>query len=226
MRSFGVSNHGIEKMYRKFSADGHIMHHPNPHQKCLARLTVDLHKHQLLPGPEMQSLSDRFLHLLDVSLRWENLDQEYISEDQKSNRKTMSLYSWCLDVLLKAGTTAFFGERLLEIDPGLPRSFYEFDRNSWMLLYPVPKVLSKKMSSPLAKNIKFLTAYFRLPKAERLGANWFNQTLEAEQRQLGMTDEDIASTMMLVHWGYVPYFSSSSSWLMLEGASFIKNKQV
>ena len=210
MRSVGVSNHGIEKMFRKFSADGHIMHFPNPHQKCLARLTVDLHKHQLLPGPELESLSDRFLQSINASLRWEQLGQEHIRKDQQPNHRTMSLYSWCLDVLLKAGTSAFFGDRLLEMDPGLPQSFYEFDKNSWMLLYPVPKVLSKKMSSPLARNIKSLTAYFQLPKVERSGANWFNQTLEAEQRQLGMTSDDIARLMMLIHWGYVPYSSSSS----------------
>ncbi|KAM0802495.1 cytochrome P450 [Usnea florida] len=200
MKSFGVSNEGIEIMYRKFSVDGHIMLYPNPHQKCLARLTVDIQKHQLL-GPEMESLSDRFLQFLSASLRWEYLDQQHISEDQIPKHKTMSLYSWCLDILLKAGTNAYFGERLLEMNPGLPQSFYEFDKNSWMILYPVPKVFSKRMSLPLSKNIRSLTAYFQLPKAERLGATWFNQTLEAEQRQLGMTDDDIARLMMLVHWG-------------------------
>ena len=208
MRSFGVSNHGIEKMYQNFSPEGHIMHFPNPHQKSLARLTVDLHKHQLLPGPELESLSNRFLRSLNDSLRWENMDQAYILEDEKPNRRTMSLLSWCLETLLKAGTTAFFGERLLQMDPGLPQSFYNFDKNSWMALYKLPKAFSTKMSSPLAKNIKSVTAYLQLPKAERSGANWFNETLEAEQRQLGMTDEDIARLMLLVHWGCVSSLSS------------------
>lgn len=203
MRSFGVSNYGIEKMYQKFSLDGQLVHYPNPHHKCLAHLTIDLHKHQLLPGAEMESLSDRFLHLLNVSLRWEHMDQAYIVEDQEPNHKTISLLHWCLEILLKAGTNAFFGERLLQMDPGLPQLFCEFDKNSWMLLYHVPKAFSNKMSLPLARNIESLTAYFKLPKAERSGANWFNQTLEAEQRQLGMTDEDIARLMMLVHWGYI-----------------------
>ena len=146
MRSFGVSNDGIEKMYRRFPVDGHMIHYPNPHQKCLARLTTDFHKHQLLPGPELESLSDTFLQSLNASLRWENLGQERTSENQQPNHRTMSLHSWCRDVLLKAGTSAYFGERLLEMDPGLPQSFYEFDKNSWMLLYPVPKVFSKRMS--------------------------------------------------------------------------------
>ena len=208
MRSFGVSKDGIEKMYQKFSPEGHITYHPNPHQKNLARFTVDLHKHQLQPGTELDSLSNRFLQSLNSSLRWENMSQAYILEDEKPNRRTVSLLSWCLETLLKAGTTAFFGDKLLEMDPDLPRSFYEFDKYGWMALYKFPKALSAKMSSPLAKNVKSLTAYFQLPKSERAGANWFNETLEAEQRQLGMADEDIARLMLLVHWGYVSRLSS------------------
>ena len=207
-------------MYQKFSSEGHVMHHPNPHEKSLARLTVDLHKYQLLPGPELESLSNRFLYSLNDSLRWENMDQAYILEDG-ANHRTMSLLSWCLETLLKAGTTAFFGERLLEMDPGLPQSFYEFDKNSWMALYKLPKAFSKKMSSPLAKNIQSVTAYFQLPKAERSGANWFNETLETEQRQLGMTDEDIAKLMLLVHWGYVsPVFLAFLPYQTLEERTF------
>ena len=59
-----------------------------------------------------------------------------------------------------------------------------------------------------------MTAYFKLPKAEHLGANWFTQTLEAEQRQLGMSDDDIARLMMLIHWGYVPSTAFSQATLI------------
>ena len=201
MRSFGVSDLGVDKMYRKFSSDGHILHHPNPQQKCLARLTVDLHKHQLLPGAEFENLSSKFVQFLDDSLRWEVMNQAYVWKCQRPNHKTVSLLSWCMNILVKAGTSVFFGEKLLQMDPAFPRLFYEFDKNGWMLLYPVPKAFSKRMSSPLARNIKTLTAYFQLSKDERPGATWFNHTLEAEQRQLGMTDEDIARLMMLIHWG-------------------------
>lgn len=206
MRRFGVSKHGVEKMYQKFTPSGLIIHHPNPHQKCLARLTVDLHKHQLLPGPELEGISDRFIYYLDVSLRWESMDRTYVIEDTSPNQKTVSLLSWCLEVLSKAATNVFFGERLLQMDPGLPKSFYTFDKNAWMMLYHYPEVFSQSMYSPLTRNIKTVTRYFKLPKDERQGATWFNQTLEAEQRQLGMTDEDIAATMTLVHWGYVSCF--------------------
>ena len=202
MRSFGVSDLGVEKMYQKFSPDGHIMFHPNPQQKCLARLTTDLHKHQLLSGgPEFESLSSKFVQYLDASLRWEVMDHSYVLEDRRPTQKTVSLLSWCMEILVKAGTSVFFGDELLRIDPELPRLFYEFDKNAWMILYRVPKMFSQNATSPLARNIETLTAYFRLPKDERPGATWFNQTLEAEQRQLGMTDDDIARLMMLIHWG-------------------------
>ena len=73
-----------------------------------------------------------------------------------------------------------------------------------MLLYRYPGFLSRCMSSPL-KNIRnTLTDYFKLPQSQRPGATWFVQTLEAEQRVLGMTDEDIAASMILIYWAFVP----------------------
>ncbi|KAL8791767.1 MAG: hypothetical protein Q9195_005643 [Heterodermia aff. obscurata] len=179
-------------MYQKFSPDGHIMYHPNPQQKCLARLTIDLHKHQLLSGgPEFESLSSKFVQYLDTSLRWEVMDNAYVLEDRTPAQKTVSLLSWCMEILVKAGTSVFFGDELLRMDPQLPRLFYEFDKNAWMILYRVPKMFSQNATAPLSRNIETLTAYFRLPKDERPGATWFNQTLEAEQRQLAYMLNDI-----------------------------------
>ena len=212
MKSFGAPASVVDKMYQMFSIDGRIMYHPNPHQKSLAHLTVDFHRHQLLPGKEQEILSDSFFRYIDTSLRWENMDRAYLLKDQRPNHVTISLHSWCLEVLVKAATNAFFGDRLLQMDPMLPQSFNEFDKSSWMLLYQVPKAVSSRMTSPLAKNIESLTEYFRLPKVERPGASWFNQTLEAEQRQLGISEEDVAKLMMLIHWGYsFPFLTISPS---------------
>lgn len=204
IKSIGVSNHGLEQMYRKFAPSERTLHHPNPRQKCLAHLTVDFHKHQLLPGEPLWVLSDKFLHCLDMSLRWEKMDQKYVLEETRGDHKRLSLLSWCSEVLVRAGTDVFFGEHLLRSDPTLPQTFYEFDKNAWMLLYRYPQFLSRGMSSPLMKIRKSLTNYFKLPQSQRPGATWFTQTLEAEQRLLGMTDEDIAATMILIHWGFVP----------------------
>lgn len=89
------------------------------------------------------------------------MDHTYILEDG-ANHRTMSLLSWCLETLLKAGTTASFGERLLQLDPGPPQSFYEFDKNPWMVLYKLPKAFSQedvltsgKSATPSAVTKKF-----------------------------------------------------------------------
>ena len=204
IRLIGVSDHGLKIMYRKFAPGEHIFRQPNPQQKCLAHLTVDFHKHQLLPGEKLLVLSDKFLHYLDVSLRWEKMDQKYVLEEIRESQRHLSLLSWCSEILVRAGTDLFFGEHLLHMNPTLPKSFHEFDKNSWMLLYRYPEFLSRCMSSPLKEIRSTLTDYFKLPESQRPGATWFVQTLEAEQRVLGMTDEDIAASMILIYWVFVP----------------------
>ena len=93
IRVIGVSDHGLKIMYRKFAPGEHILRQPNPQQKCLAHLTVDFHKHQLLPGVELLVLSDRFLHYLDVSLHWEKMDQTYVLEEIRKSQRHLSLLS-------------------------------------------------------------------------------------------------------------------------------------
>lgn len=40
---------------------------------------------------------------------------------------------------------SFFGEALLEIEPDLFRTSFDFDDDSWMLLYRYPKFLAKRL---------------------------------------------------------------------------------
>jgi len=201
MVAFGSSSGAIEKMWLFPSKDGHgfAAQVPNPAQKCLAQLTRDFHKQQLHPGENQSALADKFLHHIDESLRWERMSVKYILKSTESSRE-ISLKGWCGDVLLDAATRAFFGESLLQIEPDLFRDFFDFDDNSWMLLYRYPRFLAKDMYRAKDAAIDALTKYFALPKESRSGEAWFIRTLEAEQRQLGIGDRDIATLMLMVYW--------------------------
>lgn len=50
------------------------------------------------------------------------------------------------------------------------------------------------------KIIEALSKYYKLPKEDRSDESWFVRTLEAEQRQIGIGEEDIAAITMIVYW--------------------------
>lgn len=157
---------------------------------------------QLLPGKELDRLQKVFMSNIHESLHWHRISSK-ITLVSSSQSKTVSLLGWCRDVLLDSSTQAFFGDRLLQISPDLFESFYDFDASSWKLHYGYPKFLSADLYAAKDKIVKALTAYFRLPKAERPGAAFVINRLEDEIRQLDIGDEDIAALTMPLFWVYV-----------------------
>lgn len=123
-----------------------------------------------------------------------------MSSSTDSTMKTVSLYKWTREVLVDSATKAFYGKKILEIDPMFSKNFYEFDVQSWKLFCKYPPFLAKDVLSARAKIISTLVAYLQLPKADRLDASWIVQTLEAEQRQIGIDNVDIAGMMLVTYW--------------------------
>lgn len=201
MVAFGASPDAIDKMWLFPSESGHgyAASVPNPSNKCLAQLTRDFHRQQLHPGDHQRELSDKFLFHIDGSLVWERISTETVVRDDEC-LKRLSLKRWCGDVLLQAATKAFFGESLLEIQPDLLDNFVDFDDNSWMLMYRFPRFLAQAMYQAKDAAIDGLERYFQTPKECRRDAAWFVQTLETEQRRLGIGDRDIATIILMVYW--------------------------
>ena len=202
MLAVDTNPRAVDKMYEDPEEGGFTTLQPNPHHKALAQLTTDFHKTQLLPGEQQDDISAKFLASLNSYLFWQKLSGTYVLES-KPEGKTISLLGLCTEVLLTAATNVYFGEKLLQSTPDLPKWFFDFDSLGWMLVYRYPKMLSKGLQAAKQNIIGALTNYFDLPKEQRTGETWFVRTLEAEQRQLGMKSKDIASLMMLVYWGYV-----------------------
>ena len=205
MVAFGASPGAIEKMWLLPSNDKHGFNAQveNPSQKCLAQLTRDFHKQQLHPGQNQRSLSEKFQGYIEESLRWDSMstrpNDKYILRSSEMS-KEISLKGWCADVLLNAATRAFYGESLLQNQPDLFRDFFDFDDNSWMLMYRYPRFMATSMYQAKDAAIDALTKYFATPKGSRRGEAWFIRTLEAEQRQLGIDDRDIATLNLMVYW--------------------------
>jgi len=166
---------------------------------------------QLLPGKELGHLQKAFMSNIHKSLHWHTISSK-ITLASSTQSKTISLLGWCRDVLLESSTRAFFGVQLLQINPNLFQSFYDFDACSWKLHYGYPRFLSGELYAARDIIIETLTAYFSLPKAKRPDAAFIINRLEDEMRQLEIGDKDIAALTMPLFWVYVapPFLKQSS----------------
>lgn len=188
MIAFGGSPAAVAKMWRIPGDNSPAAINTNPMHKTLAHLCEDFYRQQLHPGNNLDVLQKGFLQIINASLLWENIPENVILSSMPTE-KQVSLLGCCRHVLLDAATRSFFGDRLLEIQPDLFKSFFDFDDNSWQL-----KNAAKKTG------MDALREYFMLPKEERKGEAWLVRNLEAEMRNVGIEEPDIAAFVMMIYW--------------------------
>ena len=56
------------------------------------------------------------------------------------------------------------------------------------------------MNAAKKTGIDALREYFMLPKEERKGEAWLVRNLEAEMRNVGIEEPDIAAFVMMIYW--------------------------
>ena len=196
---FGGSADAVDKMWRTPGVDSPASINPNPGHKMLAHLCEDLYRQQLHPGKNLADLQRGFLHKIEASISWEQMPQSIVTSFSDGVRR-VSLLRWCRQVLLESATRSFFGDRLLEIEPQLLQSFFDFDDNSWQLTYQLPWFLCMKMRAAKQVGIDALTKYFAMPRDQRIGEAWLVRSLESEMRNAGIGDKDIAAFVFMVYW--------------------------
>ena len=205
LRSLGASSYAVDKwipLHLSKEGMAHTSSSSTPHTGEFTHIGERLCQQQLLPGKQLDILQRVFIDIIHESLQWHSVTQK-ITIRSSPDIKTISLLGWCREVLLQSATRAFFGDRLLKIDPDLFQAFFMFDASSWKLHYGYPRVFSKELYSARDAIIKALTAYFKLPRSERSGAAVLVDSLEAEMRNLDIEDKDIAALIMPVYWVYV-----------------------
>lgn len=201
MYRFGGSKDAIKKMWRDPGTDDIGTANPdlNPFHKNLAKLGEDLYRQQLQPGTNLEELQSDFMPNIHNALVYDKMSDKILVAPAH-DAKIVSLLAWVREVLLDSATRSFFGDRLLEIEPNLFQEYFNFDDNSWKLIYHLPRIFAREMYEGKQKAIDALTKYFLLPKQERPGAAWLIQTLESEMRHQGLGESDIASFVMMVYW--------------------------
>ncbi|KAL8729917.1 MAG: hypothetical protein Q9181_004832 [Wetmoreana brouardii] len=197
MRSFGVSEEGISKVFEPSEQFIQKSQAYNPHKKTFFKLKSDFYHTQLHPGPRFEATQESFVRLLDETMRFENIPAS-VTLQATSGMKSVSLYRLCQEVFVKVGTQVFFGKQLLNIDPDLVHDFIEFDDNNWMVFYNWPQ--KSVATKPMKRILAVIMTYLDLSKAQRPDSAWLIDRFEDAQAQLETPKEDVAVVLMMLLW--------------------------
>ncbi|KAI4137762.1 MAG: hypothetical protein LQ341_004999 [Variospora aurantia] len=202
MLRFGTSRSAVDIMLQKSDA----LNPPssdlqrNPTKNSLLQFCQSLYHQAICPGEKLDTFQDVLLGIIDKSLTWESMTPTAILSSASAPYRTVSLLCWAKDVLLDGATKAFFGNRLIELEPKLYEKFGYFDDNSWKFTYNLPRVWSSDVYNAKGVTQDAMKAYLDLPKEQRPGASWLIQSMEAEMRARGIGTSDIAPLFVMTFW--------------------------
>lgn len=154
----------------------------NPSLKSLADLSMDFWKIQV--GKYYEPVEAKFTHLIKEELAKE------IVRAQTDSDGMIGLLPLVRQVFLAAGMRTFFGEKLLEMDPGFVAKFVAFDDQSWKLWFKWP--FSKKMFANKRRVEESLEKWLKVPREERGEMSYLIDVVEKTQRAIGTPVDDLA----------------------------------
>ena len=175
---------------------------PNTTGKPLAHLAINMHRHQLFPGKNLDYLGDQFVKYFDKHLSLEDMikDRHYVVSRPENKDVVLSLSTWTSDFVVCAGQQAYFGETLRNIDPNFTWKFIEYDELAWQVLYQYPVFLSRQMHAARDHLTASIQKYFDTPPEDRAEGAWFVRAMEIEMRSLGMSSKELAPMMAVIYW--------------------------
>ena len=195
--AFSMSPEGIAKMFEPATSKNDKAT-ALPSQQSV-HLGMGIHREQLYAGKHLEDLSKVYLARIEQQQNWTKIPKSAVLRSVHEE-KSVFLRGWLEDVLGRATAQAFFGKRLLEIEPELLAHFHSFDTNSWMLLYQYPRLFAGEMYAAIDKGTKAFTKYFALPKQERSDGCHYIQAVEAKQVKAGVSVRDIAIAGQNLFW--------------------------
>lgn len=163
---------------------------------------IESYEHrQLLPGKNMNEISTLFVSQVSDMLRWENLSggQSYVRK-RNANTVTLSLMDWTSNVFIRTTTEAYWGKSIWTVAPDLVNYFLQWEATTWKYVFQLPRIFSQEMYTARDQLIDAFTTYFGQRGDLRKDASYFVPTAEADLRDIGFDDVNIARVNMLQHW--------------------------
>lgn len=212
MRMIGVSEDGIRKAFQThhINKDGSV-----GQSKHLVRLCKEYQLEQLSPGNRLDTLVQPSLQFIKQHLDLKSIQHRganwYTSTSPQSDTLVVALYQWASDIFIDLGTKAYFGDKLMQIEPDLIRTFISFETLSWQAMYQYPSFLCGEMLAAKAKMQNAMKEYFAAPRAERLDMSWFISKIEDETDRLQIAPADSAIFFFQLFWRYVTLLHCTDS---------------
>lgn len=206
MRQFGASPGSIKAMWSRVpgTEKGQSPIDPevalqNYEDKPVKEVCVMLFRTLLNPGNYSEAMLDVLLGTVENRMTWNEIPDWMVLE-RRGDMSDVSLLEWSKHVLLEGATRSFFGDALLEVEPNLFDSFFEFDDSSWKLPYNIPDIFAQDVLRAKATAEQALAKYFSLPKERRTDASKLVQEIEAVLVDSGIKPKDMGVLVLMFYW--------------------------
>ena len=169
MEEFGTSRLAIKKIFQTSHQSSN--ERTSPPTKNVSKLAHDFQIQQT-QGEELKKLgyyiNDFFKDNLFLETMCESHANSFTVHKTRSEY-VVSLKAWTATIFINAGQKIYFGDRLLDIDPGLPQALVTLDDLSWQIFYQYPKILRPKLNRITKRIRSSLETYLSIPVKERQG---------------------------------------------------------
>ncbi|KAL4923645.1 cytochrome P450 [Aspergillus undulatus] len=167
----------------------------------LYKVAEELMKKQLLDRNLGNELLARTLKVLETQARWGGIGTPTLLDASEDGQNlTVSLWKWAQVASIRAITTAWFGNAIWELSPSIIDDHIQVDHGLWQLLFRIPKPFAREVYAARARVQHCLVEFLRLPESKKGDQSWAIKAAVAEMRIRGMSEEDMASYLLMVFW--------------------------
>ncbi|KAL4965439.1 cytochrome P450 [Aspergillus stella-maris] len=203
LHGLGCSGAGISEIDNNYQTNKNVSNgkvaltnHPS-----LYKVAAELMKKQLLDRDRGNELLVRTLKVLETQVRWGELDASVVLDTSPDGSEvTVSLCKWAQVASIRAIATAWFGNAIWQLSPSLIDDHLRVDHDLWKLLFKIPKPFAREVYAARARVHRCLVAFLRLPDSEKRDQSWAIEAAVAEMRSRSMSEEDMASYLLMVFW--------------------------
>ncbi|KAI9368587.1 cytochrome P450 [Aspergillus egyptiacus] len=165
------------------------------------KVAEELMRKQILDKSLGNDLLARTLNVLETQTCWEGLQAPTllgISED--GQERTVSLWRWAQEAGIRTITTAWFGSTIWDLSPSIIDDHVCLDNDLWKLLFRLPQPFARDVYAARGRLQRCLIEFLRLPECKKKDQSWAVKTAVAEMKTRGMSEEDMASYLLMVSW--------------------------